>query len=425
MIGQKNVTHLVMGKDLALLASGTRASLATGQVGVFKEGSQAPTTSGLQAGEAFTISFKDADGQIITTPVVKYSNIIRKSATAYAAPTQKKVYVGYNGSTGSITVNNSDEYILNAILKDNTSALNSYPPYEKADFGSDSAATEKEIAEGLIASALVNFTNLQKPDKVTMVQPGLICSAAVTATNTFAGAVTVVKGTNAVTITETTGGDNAGVYGSTPADLAVGDYIRVGGVGAGTALTNQVYKVTALSGAKTTSIVATLDRPVLEASGTYAAATSDTEVIPSATAANVATHWGLSFTGVKLPFKPGLFKYQVIDFEIILNEAFGATLKTVSTKATKGTGSYEEIAEIESFLKYNRGEVYRVASYPVSRTLNATVDKTYDIIVFDYMSNNAQTLDHKVEQYGSVMIVTEDESSQTLHTSLKTVLGIS
>ena len=35
MIGQKNVTHLIVGKDLAILSSGTRASLASGQIGVF------------------------------------------------------------------------------------------------------------------------------------------------------------------------------------------------------------------------------------------------------------------------------------------------------------------------------------------------------------------------------------------------------
>lgn len=508
-----------MGKDLALLASGTPASLATGQVGVFKNGNT-PTTSALSAGDVFRIGYKDADGQIIFTPQIEYSNITRKVSTAYSAAAQKKVYVGYNGSTGSIVAANSDVYIMNVILRDNTTALAEHPPYEKVEYTSDASATEKEIAEGILANALKNMTDVVKVNKKVMVQPGLICSASVTATNDFINDATVVQnlptitsaataqvhtitlsGTSgtanvaaaggltklatfatnlattaanfvtshaaayaAVGITLTTtstgatdgklvftaavagtaftaptitnaSGDLAGSVAATQANvpaftyatssaLAVGYFLRIGSVGGGTALTSEVYKVTAISGTTGTATV-TLDRPVKEASGTYAAATHDIEVIPASTAENVATNWGISLTGVAQEFKAGLLKYQVIDFEVVLNEAFGSTIKTVNTTPNKGMGTYEEIAEIESFLKYNRGESYRVTDYPVSRTLNATVGKTYDVINFDWIDTSVTTLGHGVIAYGSVMIATEDESSQTLNTSLKTVLGIS
>jgi len=419
MIGQKNVTHMVIGKDLALLSSGTPASLATGQVGVFKNGGTV-TTSALSAGDIFRVAFKDAGGQIIFTPFIEYSNIVRKSSTAYSAPTQKKVFVGYNGTTGSINVENSDVYIMNVILRDNTSAMAEHPPYEKSEYTSDADATEKEIAEGILANALKNMTAVVKTNKKVMVQPGLICSG--TGTDTSGGAFTVVNGSAVVTTVESAGSAaDAGKYNSDAASIAVGDYIRFSA--ATEALTDEVYKVAAISGIGTAAATITLDRPFLGTSGSKAANT--VSVVPAATAANVATHWGISLTGVAQEFKAGILKYQVIDFNVTLNEAFSGTIQTVNTTPSKGMGSYEEIAEIESFLKYNRGEVYRVADYPVERALNATSGKTYDVITFDYVDESVTGLTGAVTAYGSVMIATEDESSATLNTSLKTVLGIS
>lgn len=421
MIAQGNVTHLIVGKDITP-STGLRSALSTGQMGVYKNGSQTAANDALTAGDVFTISFKDADGQVINTPHIKYDNIVRKSASTYAAATQKLTYVGYNGTTGSLAVSNSDVYIMRVILKDPTRTLQEHPLYEYAEFTSDASATQVEIADGIIASAIKNFTSA-KPKKVTVVQPGRICNAAVTTANDFTGATTVVQGSNVITITEASGANDAGVYGAGNVDLAVGDYVRIGGVGAGTALTSQVYKVTALGGSKTTSILATLDRPVLEASGTYAAATHDAEVIPAAAAASA--NWGISLLGVALPFSPGLYKYGILDFEVLLNEAFDTTLVTDSVAPYKGVGTYSEVAELESFLKYNRGETYRVASYPVNRTLNATSGKTYNYIVVDYKMNDTQALDRKVESYATLMIATEVDSSGTPHASIKTVLGIS
>lgn len=408
-----------MGKDLALLASGTPASLATGQVGVFKNGNT-PTTSALSAGDVFRIGYKDADGQVIFTPQIEYSNITRKVSTAYSAATQKKVYVGYNGSTGSIAAANSDVYIMNVILRDNTTALAEHPPYEKVEYTSDASATEKEIAEGILANALKNMTAVVKVNKKVMVQPGIVCSA--TGTDTSGGAFTVVNGYSVVTTVESAGSAaDAGKYDTDGSTITAGDYLRFSA--ATEAKTDEVYKVVSITGGGTAAATIVLDRPFLGTSGSKAANT--VSVIPAATAANVATNWGITLLGVAQEFKAGLLKYQVIDFEVVLNEAFGSTLKTVSATPNKGMGTYEEIAEIESFLKYNRGESYRVTDYPVSRTLNATVGKTYDVINFDWIDTSVTTLGRGVTAYGSVMIATEDESSQTLNTSLKTVLGIS
>ena len=154
-----------------------------------------------------------------------------------------------------------------------------------AAYESDASATQTEIADALVLNAVKNFEVEKQKSGITVTKAGRINSAAVTATNDFTGDTTVVKGSKVISIAESGNNNDAAVYGAGNADLAVGDYVRIGTVGGGTALTSQVYKVTALGGAKTSSITATLDRPVLEASGTYAAATHDIEVIPAATAA--------------------------------------------------------------------------------------------------------------------------------------------
>lgn len=517
MIAQNNATHIVVGKDISLATSGARSALSTGQVGIFKNGSGAASATALVAGDGFVASIKDADGNIKSTPYIKYSDIISKSAKTYAAPTQKKVYFGFNGTTGAITAANSSTYIVRVVLKDNTATFFQHPLYETADYNSDASATEEEIALGVVASMAKNFTSL-KPHKVTVVQPGLINSSAVVATNDFINNATVVSGTNAVssagtkqihtitlsgssgtanvaaaggltklatftsnlqtsaanfvtshaaayaavgivltttstgatdgklvftaavegapftapTITNATG-DLAGSVGATQANvpaftyatntaIAVGDYLRIGGVGLGTALTSNVYKVRSISGTTGTSYVV-LDRPIVEASGTYAAATSDIEVIPAATAA--AADFGISLTGLALPFKPGMVKYEVLDFEVLLNDPFGSTPITVATTPSKGTGSYQEVAELEWFLKANRGEVNRVALYPVDNVLAATSGKTYAIVTVNYKVADTKYLDRNIAQTATLMFATETDSSGAAHTNLKTVFSIS
>ena len=412
MIAQNNATHIVVGKDISLATSGARSALSTGQIGIFNNGSGAASATALVAGDGFVASTKDADGNIKNTPFIKYNDIVSKSSKTYTAPAQKKVYVGYNGTTGSITAANSSLYILRVVLKDNTAALQEHPLYEIADYNSDASVTQEEVALGLIRSMVKNFTS-KKPGKVTVVQPGLINSAAVVLTDDFAGTLTLVAGSAYATVT------SSGQYATTT-DIVVGDYVRVGATSAtAVALTSNVYKIIGFTG--TTTKTLQFDRPVIE-SGTYATGTG-TQVILAATA--IAANFGISLTGVALPFKVGLVKYDVIDFEVVLSEAFGATLITTATAPSKGTGTYQEVAELEWFLKGNRGETFRVASYPVDNVLVATPGKTYSVVTVNYKVGDTKYLDRNITQTATLMFATEVDSSGAAHANLKTVFGIS
>ena len=424
MLGQKNKTHIVVGKDLALLTSSqTRADLVAGKIGVFKNGSSTANTGALAAGDSFKVVYMNVDGKIIESPVYNYSQLKQKNAVNYAAGTEQKSYVGYNGTTGSIAVENSDIYHIHLTRKDWSSTWGEHPNVKLvAAYESDATATQTEIADALVTNAARTLLNEKQKSGTTVTKVGRINSAAVTATNDFLGDATVVQNSKVFTVAESLAEDDAGVYNAA-ANLLVGDYVRIGGVGAGTALTSNVYKVTAIFGLGTALATINVDVPILEASGTYAAATSDIEVIPAATAA--AANWGLMFQSAPVRFSPGMFKYQNVTFDVMLSEAFGSTLVTENTSAYKGIGTYREVAEVEWELRGNRGEGYKVASFPVQLNLNAQSDKTYDLIYLHFEDDSTVTLDGRSTSFHSLLIATEVTSTATPHTGLKTIFGIS
>jgi len=153
MLGQKNISHIVVGKDDDLVTSSeTREDLIAGQIGVFKNGSVNGTTSALSAGDRFKVVFKDVDGNIVESPFIDYDNIVKKNSTDYVADTEQKTYVGYNGTTGSITVANSDEYYIHLDRKDSSKTWGEHTLYKLvAAYKSDASATETEIADALVA----------------------------------------------------------------------------------------------------------------------------------------------------------------------------------------------------------------------------------------------------------------------------------
>lgn len=416
MLGQKNKTHIVVVKDTApLIETATRADLTAGQIAVFKNGSATAIdgTTDLTSGDQFKVVFKDVEGNIIESPTYKYDNIITKTAANYSAATEQKTYIGYNGTTGSITVANSDIYTVRLLRKDYSKTWGEHGSFKLVGtYQSDASATQTEIADALVANMYKNLLVEKQKSGTWVTKVGRINSSTVTAANDLVNDATVVQGTNFVTVS------TAITWGAGATTLVVGDYLRIGTIGGGTALTNNVYKITAING-----LVLTLDVEVLEASGTYAAATHDIEVLAAATAA--AGNWGLMLQSQSVKFSPGLFKNQNVTFNVMLNDAFGSTIVTNATNASKGIGTYREVAEMEWELRNNQREAYHVASYPITETLNAVSGKTYDMIVVNFKDDNARTLNGYDLSFHTLVIASEDESSATVHTDLKDILNIS
>ena len=412
MIAQNNVTHMLVGKDLNILGAGsTRSDLATGQIGVFEVGSKVATVSAMTA-KKFTIVTKNSKGVLVETPVID-GTTIKAVAVDYAAAAQRVRAVGFNGTTGSIDEQDSTDYVMHIIWKDNSCTFGVVPNVKFAAYQSSASATQAEIASGLAQNFNKNFSR----ENPKIIKAEVLVNSAGAATS--GGVGTWVNGSKYVKIVESAGSAaDAGKYSADGATIVAGDYIRFG-----TALTDPCYKVAAITGGGTAAATLTLDTPFQGTSVANKAAAA-MEVITAADAATAGAGVLLSALATTDGFQAGVIRYDFTEFEVELGQYFGATTASVVTNPSKGSGTYYEVAQNEWFLKGNRGEAWRVGSYPKDITLEATSGATYNQISVSYVNSNAKTIDRNVNSFGSVLIATVSPSAGSIYASLKTVLGI-
>lgn len=407
MIGQGNVTHLLVGKDLNTLANtGKRSDLAVGQIGVFLVGSQtALGANALTARQKFTIATKNSKGVIVETPVMEYDNIKSKSFTGYVAPAERVRAIGFDGTTGSIDAVNNANYVAHIFWKDNSKTFGQGIPVKFAAYAADGSATQVEIAAGLVNNFNKNFQR----EIPKLIKAEVLINSAGTAVPTGAGTLSFANGSKYVKF-NTSIADATGT-----AKLAVGDFIKVA-----TGATTPAYKVTAID---TAANIATLDTPYQGVTATVANITA--KIVVAATASAAAAGVKLSALPLTSGFEPGVIRWDFLEFEIQLGSEVGATTQSIITNPTLGAGSYYEVAQNEWFLKGNRGEAWRVGNYPKNVTLEATSGKTYEQFTVNYATTNAQTIDRTVNSYGSVMIAVESAVAGNIVASLKTILAVS
>jgi len=399
MIAQSNVTHMLVGKDLDILSNtSTRDDLNTGQIGVFLVGSKTAKTDALASGDKFTIAYKNSKGVVTETPVMEYDTLRGKSAVDYAAPSQRVRYIGYNGTSGSIDAVNNNDYVAHIFWYDNSKTFGYGKPVKFAAYYSSDAATQTEIATGLVKNFNKNFAR----ENPKLIKAEVLLNDAGTAI-TGTGTLAVVNGSKYV---------EAGT--DVDAVLSVGDYVRFG-----TATTDPTYKVVALD---TTNEIITLDTPYQGDSETVAE--DSAEYIAAADAASASAGVKLEALPLTEGFDPGVIRYDFTEFRVELKEDFGSTDITEGTKPSLGAGTYWEVAQNEWFLKGNRGEPWRVGNYPKNPVLEADSDENYDQVTMAYTDSNARTIDRTVKSYGNVMIAVPEGGSGNIYASLQTVLGI-
>lgn len=399
MIGQNNVTHMLVGKNLDLATSKTKSALTTGELGVFEVGSQTSlaTVAALTAGKRVTIATKNSKGVIVESPVIEYSKISSKSKQAYAAPTQRKRAIGFDGTSGTIDAIDSANYVAHIFWEDNSCTFAQGTPVKFAAYPASANATQAEIAAGLTNNFNKNF---RRENPKLIKAEVLINNAGAAITGT--GALTVVYGSKYVSAA--TDGD---------AVVAIGDYLRIG-----TATTSPCYKITAVTGG--VGGIITLDTPYQSASATIAEASA--EYVAKATAAT--SDAGVLLTALELTegFEPGVIRYDFLEFDLQLGSEVGSTSTSSVATPSLGSGTYYDVAQTEWFLKGNRGEAWREGGYPKPVTLESTPGKTYTLQTVGFVNGNARTIDRTVESYGTVMIALE--SSAGAYASLNTIFGI-
>ena len=375
---QNNVMTLLIGKDLGAVSPTTSAGspilaasdtyLADGEMAVVNTHNIV-----LNAVTVLTDTVAVAKGiRVVQRSGTKlvYSDIIRKPASITSfvgktdvAATQQVSYVGYNGTSLAIDLLNSNNYEVNVNLQEGDATGFMGAPKINGTYKSDLTATQAEVAYGL---HLGLAGSVRKSAEAPMRIERVVKAASITdSENIF----TVLNGSKYVTVTT-----QAEWVGNIA--MAAGDVIRIGTSGSGAVSTDPAYIVTSVS-----SLVLTLDVPFQGVSG----------AIPATDVAVVTTpsDWGLKFTGLARGFTVGKQGHinNIVRFLIGLDN-FGTTAVTYTTAASEGTGTYQQIAELEWFLQGNEGNDYRGDFMYSTARSDAAAAATYDTISIGFFSDD-------------------------------------
>lgn len=370
----RNVDNIIIGVDAALSASGTIASLNTGEVGAFSPDGrrvvQAGAVAGLEINTADVTEYFLVKGG--TTPlqisdVIKVSDTKEISVGLAAAATEQHDTIGYDGTSGSLEAINNNLYLVRMYIQELLTSSTDGRTIKHFQYKSDASAQQYEVALGLVKSAINNFSK----EATQYVAFKALCSEALTAGNDFDNAISWSKGGKTIQCTT-----NVQYGGGT--NVVVGDFIRLATSDVATALTDDVYRVEQVSG-----LVLTVDRPIqITAYTDTGNNNAGNEVITAAE--GLAANWGIDMLGLPLSFSVGKFFYKKARWVVGLDN-FGTSSSANVAKATKGSGTYEEIAETEWFLAGFEGETYRMGEPAIYNFVGVAQNNPYSVlnIVFE------------------------------------------
>ena len=379
---------LTLGKNssIALVGIGTSTTppvgsisgLAEGQVGVF------PTSGVAGAAVAADAKFVIAVGGSASKPAfvseaIDPADVVVSKARGLEIATQQSDSVGFNGTAGSMggliasTATKGQLYMVDVMVQEMLTSNTDGRYIKHFQWKAGTVApSEMDVAYNLIVSAIKNFAR-EAEDYLKFD----IYSAA--AGGTEGAAITVVNGSKVVT-------------GAAALTAVVGDFLRFGAVGAGATVANSVYKVIAISAGD----MYTLDRKVDAASGVYATATADADVITLAQADAAAA--GFKITGKPLSFVVGKEQYKQVRWELILKDFTGVS-SVRESNADAGIGTYEQASEAEWFSIGGLGEYSRMGEPTIySPILNAASGVTYDVTTIHFRDNSVVGFQNEVSE---------------------------
>lgn len=396
---QNDIMQLFIGKAAAATAVPTPAintivtdysKLADGEIAVVNSHNMVLSATSVLTDDVVAesgIKLVQRNGTtFLTSDLIKQGNILAIKATAYSAGAEQVSYIGYNGTSGAIEVANSKLYVVRLELKEQDQTGIGQHMILNAPYKSDATATQLEIALGLVAM----LSKVLRRQTVKPIFAALTCDASVGGagyTGRFAHDVTIVNGEQYVTVATNS-------QYNTNVALVVGDFIRINPVSTttGTAVTNQIYKVTEL----TSGTIFKVDRPIEAPSGTYPTLISGANKggrVAGITAANIAasTQFGIKLTGLARTASLGKTPYSKVSFKIGLDSSssFGTTPVTYTTAMSLGQGTYEQVAELEWVLLGNDGNPYPGTFLWSAARAMAVSGGTYNLVGINYYGDHS------------------------------------
>ncbi len=348
-------------KDINLLFIGAAATKTTttieamndGEIGIFTPAGVRVTEATAATVKKFIIVKKTAGGIPLVSGIINKADIKSATRKVYVAAANQVTNIGYDGSTGSITVANDNAYHVRISFREGLTSNHGGLYLKHGYYVSDLNATQYEIAAN-ITKAIQNDMS-KEAEKLMTVE--MLCNDAGTATT---GTVDVVKGTKKV-------------IASVPGDFEVGGLLRMG-----TATTAAVYKIVSISGT-----VLTLDSKMISATGQTAIASAESVTAALAAAAT----FGIKLTGVPSAHVVGKLHGNLapIAFDVSL-EGFGSTGNVLTTAASAGNGTEKQVKELEYFCQGNEGDFYRIGE-PNLFPKRVEASGNYDLISLDIQEN--------------------------------------
>lgn len=405
---KNNIKSVFIVPDIAASTAGTKVTpglLTTGAVVVTDVSNTILDTTTVTAQTTIKI-VKDRGANLPLQQVrLNIADVIAYSGACYQAATEQTSFIGYNGTTGSIAINNDSFYEIKLEHVPNSFAYGKRPAnYKYGTYKSDGSATQQEIANGLVASLVQNF----KPNRITdwRVFSEVVTDATRTAAGTGAGTLTFTKWSKTVTPT----------LAAATANCTAGTYISIA-----TGTSNGVYKVASRN---STTGVLTLEIPYNGETVSGVAAGTALTSITVANAGNTSFNWGVKITGIKQKYDVNRWRqYDKVRFNPFINDAFVSTTVTTpvtTTAAFDGVGVYEQAANDEYISWGDEGQVFVDQVPPLFREQDADPNGTYDVAILGWL-NKLPSLIGAGENKGSAIFYIEnscDDQGQELLTIL-------
>ena len=295
----------------------TNDNIPAGAVVMVDAGMRRTTLATLALGDIYHIvQGKGAGVPLMKTPAIKLGTETI-SSKAFIPAVQQITALGFNGTIGSLPSANDTSYFIKIRKNDNDAANRSQPFSLFAQYKSSAAATQREIAFGLVSNGIRNMS--LEPANGYLRFEALInnLGAAITGPTTY----DVVYGSKTVVI------DAAITLG-----LVVGDVIILDGI---------AYEVDAISATTVTLGSAyqgtTATIPALSVTG-VAAATAATD------------DFGVRLRGVEAPFDVARFRnFYVNRFTATFSDE--AALLTHLQGASEGIGAWQRVA-LDEYMNY-------------------------------------------------------------------------
>jgi hypothetical protein len=398
---KNNIKSVFIVPDLAVTAAGTKVtpgSIGKGKIVVTNVSNEVldSSTTNFTVTDYPTIKIvKDRGANLPLQQLrLNIADVIAYSSLCHQAATEQVSFIGYNGTSGSITVINNNFYEIKLEHVPNAFAYGKRPAnYKYGTYQSDSSATQAEIANGLQASLVQNFIPNRTIDwRVISEIISNAASAAITGTVTNFG---VTRYSKTVTLN------------GTVTNVVAGDFIRLGG----TTTSAPVYKVASVNSPNT--IV--LEVAYQGTTGTIGVA--NVQVISAASAATAT--FGIKITGIKQKYDVNRWRqYDKVRFNVFLID-FGST-GTSTTAAFDGVGVYEQAANDEYISWGDEGQIFVDQTPPLFREQDAVEGTAYNVAILGWL-NRLPSLIGAGENKGSAIFYIEDSCS-TQGEELLTVL---